>query len=77
MNIYTFYWLTSKREVLQGTDQADALNKAGYGNGAIRALDFWASGDNKDYFWDKDNKKWEWTPEAYQRIFGTDKRKSM
>ena len=48
---YTFYWLTGRREVLQGSDPANALNRAGYGGGAVRALDFYAEGDDDRYAW--------------------------
>ena len=49
--MFTFYWLTGLRDVSCGVDAADALNKAGYGEGAIRALDFYAEGNNHDYEW--------------------------
>ncbi len=55
---FTYYWLTGKREVLEGNDSADALNKAGVGAGALPALDFYATGENDEYKWDKDNRKW-------------------
>ena len=51
MKKFTFYWLDGKRSVLEGAGPADALNKAGYGQGAIAALDFHAEGDNDEYFW--------------------------
>jgi len=69
MKNFTFYWLTGKREVLKGNDQADALNKAGYGQGAVRALDFWAHGDNNDYVWNAITRNWDMTEEAKKRIF--------
>jgi len=51
MKTYTFYWLAGDREVFEGSDPADALNKAGYSNGAVRALDFYAEGDDDRYVW--------------------------
>ena len=48
---FTFYWLDGKCEVLEGDAPEHALEKAGYGNGAIKALDFFARGDNKEYIW--------------------------
>lgn len=56
-NKYTFYWLTGQREVLSGTNPADALNKAGYGHGALAALDFYSNGEDESYEWI--NKRWE------------------
>lgn len=69
MKQYTFYWLTGKREVLNGLDIANALNNAGYSQGALKALDFWAHGDNNDYTWNKDEHRWDMTPEASKKIF--------
>ena len=70
MNKFTFYWLTGKREVLEGDKPLQALNDTGYGGGAVRALDFYAEGDNKEYVWDKENREWELTPEARKEKFG-------
>ena len=58
MGKYTFFWLCGVRDVYEGKSPADALNKAGVGQGAVRALDFWAEGDNKEYGYDKDKKEW-------------------
>jgi len=55
---FTFYWRTGKREVFFGRDPAEALNNAGYGGGAIRALDFYSAGDNHDYRWTEDTREW-------------------
>ena len=56
MNQFTFFWLTGSREVLEGDKPDEALNNAGYGGGAVRALDFYAKGDNNDYVWDKEKR---------------------
>jgi hypothetical protein len=40
MKMFLFYWLDGKFDVLEGPSAADALNRAGYGVGALRALDF-------------------------------------
>lgn len=58
MSNYTFYWLTGEREVFEGDSPGDALNKAGYSQGALRALDFWAHGERNDYQWNKDERVW-------------------
>ena len=34
-------WLGGKIEIIRGQTIADAFSKAGYGGGAIRALDTW------------------------------------
>lgn len=59
MKEFTFYWLTGKREVLKGDTQADAFNRGGYSAGAIRALDFYAKGNDRDYYWDSKHRTWE------------------
>jgi hypothetical protein len=56
VNIWTFYWLDGKKEVLEGITAADACNRAGYGRGAIPALDFTCKGENDFWYWD--GKKW-------------------
>jgi len=70
MNKFTLFWLTGKREVVEGNDIVDAMNKAGYSQGAVRALDFHAKNDNTDYIWNADERKWDLTPEARKRLFG-------
>lgn len=58
MNTYTFYWMTGDRETQEGMSAEDALMRAGYSAGALRALDFYASGDNHEYQWDAQARKW-------------------
>lgn len=58
MNTYTLYWLTGKRETVQGNDPARAMTLAGYGGGAVRTLDFYANGDNHDYEWNAEKRDW-------------------
>lgn len=48
---YTFFWPDGVREVLEGKAPEHALELAGYGFGAINAVDFFAEGDNKKYIW--------------------------
>lgn len=43
---YIFHWLDGKDETLAGNTAADALNSAGYGRGALRALDFYEEVSN-------------------------------
>jgi hypothetical protein len=69
MENFTLYWFDGKREIVTGTDAANAMNNAGYGNGALRALDFWAYGECTDYVWDNKN-GWTLTEEARIRKFG-------
>lgn len=55
---FTLYWRTGDREVVQGRTVAEAMTLAGYGGGALRALDFWATGDNTEYWWDAKERDW-------------------
>ena len=38
---YELHWLTGEVEIVGGTNIADAFMKAGYGAGALRALDYY------------------------------------
>lgn len=64
---FTFYWLNGKKEVLKGESQIDALNKVGYGQGAIKALDFCSEGECDQYVWkfDETMKKDRWINKQY------------
>jgi len=52
------FWRTGQREVLKGQTMEDALSRAGYGAGAIPALDFYANGNNDNYIWDDALREW-------------------
>lgn len=43
MKIKTFqlFWLNGKSEIVKGTSIADAFTRAGYGAGALGALDYY------------------------------------
>lgn len=56
---FTLYWRDGKRNVFAGRDIADAFRRAGYGGGAIRALDFYATGDDDKYIWNASTKEWD------------------
>ena len=59
MKWFTFYWRDGKREYFIGNDPAHALNMAGYGQGALGALDFWSPGKNQEYTWNKNSRGWD------------------
>jgi hypothetical protein len=56
---FTFYWDGGTREVFEGISASDALNKAGYGHGSIKALDFYMPGDNQEYTYNKVTHQWK------------------
>ena len=56
---WAFYWLDGRREVLSGDTATGALNRAGYGAGALTALDFYAASDRAAaWAWDPGARKW-------------------
>jgi len=60
MNEYTLFWLGGKTEIVKGDTPHEAMNNAGYGAGAVRALDFYSSGDKRNEFvWNKETKNWD------------------
>jgi hypothetical protein len=59
MKQFTLYWRTGDREIVRGHGIADAFSNAGYGGGAIRALDFHTVGDNRDYAWNAETRYWD------------------
>ena len=62
MKEFTLFWLTGNSEVIKGTDIADAFRRAGYGEGALRALDFYSAGNvANEHVWDKENRTWNST----------------
>ncbi len=38
---FILHWLHGAPEKIHGLDIADAIRKAGYGSGAMKALDYW------------------------------------
>jgi hypothetical protein len=52
MKKFHLFWLDGKRETVQGKSIADAFQRAGYSQGALRALDFFLEEGNKsEYTW--------------------------
>ncbi|HCI57898.1 MAG TPA: hypothetical protein DFH96_03870 [Bacteroidetes bacterium] len=47
------YWLNGKTEVIEGNTAAEAFTKAGYGAGALKALDFYDLGETQSYEYNK------------------------
>ena len=58
LKTFTLYWHNGRREIVHGTDMANAMIVAGYGKAAVRALDFCAHGENYDYEWDAKKRDW-------------------
>ena len=45
---FRLYWLDGKTEIVEGDGPADAMNRAGYGGGAVRALDYYEEINEED-----------------------------
>ena len=45
MKTFILHWRTGEPETIQGNDIADAMNRRGYGQGALAALDYWEEAD--------------------------------
>ena len=41
MKKFVLYWLSGEQQIVEGHDIADAFRRAGYGGGAVRALDYY------------------------------------
>lgn len=60
MNTYTIFWLTGEIQIVSGDKPHEAMNNAGICAGAIRAMDFYANGDQREkYKWNKEKHTWE------------------
>lgn len=72
---FTLYWLGGSRNVIKGKDIADAFTKAGYGGGAVNALDWYDNGISETHWYDKEAKEWKkYVPQyAFAEDFGIDK----
>lgn len=59
MNTYTLFWKTGKAETVKGNDPAQAMTLAGYSQGALGALDFYAYGECvNDYEFSPATRSW-------------------
>lgn len=58
LEYFTLYWIHGERKVIKGTSIEDAFTKAGYGVGAIPAIDWYDNGVSETHRWDKENKTW-------------------
>ena len=58
MKEFTIFWKDGKRDVLKGSDVANAFTRAGYGAGALGAVDFYSNGNDNSYEFDSTAYKW-------------------
>ena len=63
MKKFTLYWRDGKRQVVTGETIVQAMTRAGYGGGAVGALDFYANGDDHNYQWRPATREWVVTAE--------------
>lgn len=58
---FELFWRTGEKEIIEGTNIAEALNKH-YSSGALRALDFYQEENLKDeteWVFDKEKRTWK------------------
>lgn len=56
----TIFWLTGEAQIVKGDSPASAMNNAGIGAGAVRAIDFYSKGDKRDlYEWHPEESTWK------------------
>ncbi|QVD49170.1 hypothetical protein LUCX_100 [Xanthomonas phage vB_XciM_LucasX] len=71
---FTLYWKDGRREIIVGEDIADAFHKAGYGSGALGALDWYDQLPSDTHRWDADSKDWvKRTPNRFSDINSPEK----
>lgn len=67
---FTIYWLGGSRNVVHGKSIEDAFTRAGYGGGAVNAIDWYDNGISETHWYDKDAKEWKkYEPKV---VFGPD-----
>jgi hypothetical protein len=44
---YKLHWIDGKKEIIEGDNVRDAFGHAGYGHGALAALDYWETVEGK------------------------------
>jgi hypothetical protein len=76
-NKFTVYWRDGSRSVLSGGNTiSEAFTAAGYGAGAVHAVDWYENGENDDYVWDSEKKRWNHkTPLAIETIIAEEQNK--
>lgn len=64
MKTYTIFWLDGKKEIVRGYSIAEAFTHAGYGNGALIAVDFYDEGESDNYRYDQMELRWKLKDDA-------------
>lgn len=55
---FTIWWRDGTRSVIEGVSIDDAFTKAGYGAGAVKAVDWYDRGDVDTHYWCTATKNW-------------------
>ena len=56
---FTIYWRYNEKSIVKGFSEQDAFTKAGFGAGALNAVDFFMAGNNNEYKWNEKTKYWD------------------
>ncbi len=55
---YTLYWLTGETGTVKGINASSAMNNAGIGHGALKAMDFYEEGFSDKWEWHAKDHRW-------------------
>lgn len=55
---FTVWWKDGTRSVIKGPNIETAFTKAGYGAGAVAAVDWYDRGDVNTHYWCVETKNW-------------------
>lgn len=55
---FTIYWKHGERSVIKGTSIDHAFTRAGYGAGAVAAIDWYDNGNTSTHKWVEETKNW-------------------
>jgi hypothetical protein len=56
---FTVWWRDGTRSVIEGSSIEQAFTQAGYGAGAVKAVDWYDRGDVDTHEWCKATKNWQ------------------
>lgn len=68
MTKFVLFWKTGDIETVSGSTFFHAIEKAGYGNAALKGLEFFGfENEIENYVFDSTEKKWKWS-EKYKKF---------
>jgi hypothetical protein len=71
MKTFTLFWIDGKKEIIRGDSITSAFTSAGYGRGAMIALDFYAEGESDDYRYNTMELRWKLKDEIKRNLINS------